>query len=87
MKTFKDLQFNIEHFSGAKGATMDFPDGSFISVMAGDREETGHYCTKGISYEMLTNRTNRKEGEEAKGWLSPAQISAHMRYIQTNPKR
>lgn len=80
MKTFKDLEFKQHPLGGkAEQAIMKFPDGSSISVITGD---SVFYCTDDISYEMMSNRSGRGG---VRGWLSPKQISDHMRYIQKNP--
>ena len=79
MKTFKDLEFKI-HSAIADGthAKMRFPDGSEISIING----SGAYAGTG-SYEMMSNRTKSREG--IRGWMTPEQITRHMKYIQRNP--
>jgi len=98
MKTFKDLVFKPHYVASLKQssisdptaiiAKMRFPDGSFISVIKGDRSKTGFYCGFN-SYEMLTTRTSRKnfsgQNEAVHGWVSPERITNHMKYIQRNP--
>ena len=80
MKTFKDLEFK-QHTLLRDGtqARMKFPDGSDISIITGSTA----YCTPG-TYEMMSNRTNRADG--IRGYMTPKQITNHMRYIQKNPK-
>ena len=80
MKTFKDLEFK-QHTVIKDGtqAIMKFPDGSDISIITG----SGTYSGTG-AYEMMSNRTNRGDG--IRGWITPEQITAHMKYIQQNPK-
>lgn len=81
IKTFQDLEFK-KHRTIPNGtlAKMEFPDGSKISIITGD----GTYSGTG-SYEMLSNRTNRKGGIQ--GWITPEEITRHMKYIQKNPKK
>lgn len=80
-QTFQDLEFK-QHRTIPNGtlAKMEFPDGSKISIITGD----GTYSGTG-SYEMLSNRTNRKDGIQ--GWITPEEITRHMKYIQKTPKK
>lgn len=81
MKTFEDLEFKKHPNSNDwTKATMEFPDGSSISLITGGGSYSG---TR--TYEMMSNRTNRQGG--IRGWVTPEQITSHMKYIQKNPMK
>lgn len=80
MKTFKDLEFKPHPSGQGQQAKMIFEDGTEISVICGS---SFYYC--GVNtFEMMSDRITRNGG--VRGWLSPEQITRHMRYVQKNPK-
>ena len=81
MKTFKDLLFKTHPLGENYGvqARMILPEGTEISVIQ------GKYFYSGLnSYEMMSCRINRNGG--VRGWITSKQITAHMIYVQKNPK-
>jgi hypothetical protein len=77
MKTFKDLKFNPHPvIPDGTQAIMKFADDTVISVITG----SGSYSGYG-SYEMFSSRA---KGDGIRGYITPKQINAHMRYIQQN---
>ena len=82
MKTFKDLVFKTHGMGKEYGiqARTILADGTEISVIQGK-----HFYNGIGSYEMMSCRVKQNSG--VRGWLTPKQITAHMIYVQKNPKK
>ena len=78
MKTFKDLKF-LPHALGTGTQARITLNGCKISVVTG---RDGFYSGSG-TYEMMSDRAKSSDG--VRGWLTPAQITRHMIYIQKKP--
>jgi|TARA_R110002111_G_scaffold261373_1_gene334186 hypothetical protein len=80
MKTFKDLEFNPHTaVKGAVHARLSFDNGTFISVVGG---ADGLYGNGITSFEVLSTVTENTVAG-VNGWLSIAQVTNRMRYLQT----
>jgi len=81
MKTFKDLKFKPHPNGFGKAAAIKLDDGTAISVICGS---SFYYCGT-HTYEMMSDRITQNGG--VRGYLTEKQITAHMIYVQKNPKR
>jgi hypothetical protein len=80
---FSDLIFK-KHPAGMGGyqAVIVFKDGSKLSIIHGEH----FYSSRGKRTENSLYEIMDRRGS-VKGWRTPKQITAHMKYIQNNPKK
>jgi hypothetical protein len=80
MKKFNDLEFKAhKSIKTATASYIEFTNGEWISVI-GCLE--GNFYGNGItSFEVMSSSTEKTQ-RGVKGWLSKAQITRHMIYLQ-----